>query len=195
MSSRWDENKDQNSECSNNKRWCHYVNSQPVDRIWDTRVHCLCRQRMSLCFYVRQMAPLALTKNPTLNCETIIIKSPSSSPLLIRMWTSYKIAGNVNHARVFNFENCVATDECNSTTFRNQHHIISLKKPHKPYQHDNICPHLHCSIVTCQVCLNIQQMHHFICFITENQTQQFVPMTPVSSSKPYQDNFLPTFVQ
>jgi len=62
-------------------------------------------------------------------------KKHSASPLFILMSRSHKIVGNVNHACVFNLENCVATNQRDTSTLGNQYHVISLKEPNKACQH------------------------------------------------------------
>ena len=51
------------------------------------------------------------------------------------MCTPHKVIGNVHHAGVFNFENRVATNQRDTSTFGDQHHIVSLEKPNKTCQH------------------------------------------------------------
>lgn len=90
----------------------------------------------------------------------------SSSPLFIWVCRPHKIIGNVYHTGVFNFENRVATDQCDPSTLGNQDHIIAFKKPDKTCQRNDIWIMSKKLLSICDA----QQYHS-----NSNQVHQFVP--------------------
>ena len=59
-------------------------------------------------------------------------------PLFVWVGIFDSIVGDVNHLGIFYFVYRVRSDQCDSSTLRNEDHIITLQEPHETWKIFNI---------------------------------------------------------